>query len=39
MAHEPRRTYRSVPVWQDLALLTLVVAVCIGLVITWQKFH
>ena len=44
MAREPRhaaerRTYRTVPLWQDLALLGLVVIVGTGLVLTWTKFH
>jgi hypothetical protein len=39
MARETRRTYRTVPVWQDLALLALVVAVGVGLLMTWMRFQ
>jgi hypothetical protein len=39
MSREPRRTYRTVPLWQDLALLALVVVVATGLLMTWVKFH
>lgn len=39
MSRELRRTYRTVPVWQDLALLTLVLVVGVGLVMTWLRFH
>lgn len=38
-AREPQRTYRTTPIWQDLALLGLVVVVGIGLFLTWTKFH
>ena len=38
-APEPsKRTYRNVPVWRDLALLALVVAVAMGWFLTWAKF-
>jgi hypothetical protein len=37
-APEPRRTYRTTPVWQDLALLALVVVVGVGVLLTWTKF-
>jgi hypothetical protein len=38
--HSPdsRRTYRTVPVWQDLALLGFVVVVAVGLFLTWTKY-
>ena len=39
MSREPRRTYRAVSVWQDLALLTIVVVVGVGLFLTWTRFH
>ena len=39
MSREPRRVYRTVPLWQDLALLTLAVVVGIGLFMTWMRFH
>ena len=39
MSREPRRIYRTVPLWQDLALLTLVVLVATGLFMTWLKFR
>jgi len=38
-AREPRRTYRTTPVWQDLALLSLCVVVGVGLFLTWTKFR
>jgi len=34
-----KRTYRTTPIWQDLALLTLVVVVGVGLFLTWTKFR
>lgn len=37
-ARETRRDYRTAPIWQDLALLSLVVIVAVGLFLTWTKY-
>ena len=39
MTNEPRRTYRTVSVWQDVALFALVVVVGVGVFLTWTKYH
>ncbi|WP_157582028.1 MULTISPECIES: hypothetical protein [unclassified Phycicoccus] len=38
-ARETRRTYRTTPAWQDLALLSLIVVVGVGVFLTWTKFR
>ena len=39
MSRERRRIYRTFPLWQDLALSTLAVALGIGLFMTWMRCH
>lgn len=36
--HEPRRSYRTVPLWRDVALIACTVLVAAGWVLTFTKY-